>query len=166
MKFDIEIKQSLQITVVFSVITSIFALLAKLSTFALTGVNQDSIINFLEGNILRFIVVILIILGVYIYLKKVDGKCDFSFIYNPFIRLTSGFLIIFEGIMRLSDKVTNLFFNLQIFLHQESVFDEKNADLYIRSIFVSIILPIIINLVQILFGLYYALHKKRKNEIK
>lgn len=162
-----EINQASKITLVFAVITSIFTLLGKLSTFVSTGENKVSIEyieHFFQINIAWLIIVILTILGLCIYIKRADGKFNLIFIHNPMIRLTSGLLIIFEGIINLSNKVSVLLFNIQTFLQTASSFGENSNEI-IRVALTSNVIPILTNLLQILFGLYLVLYKRKNNEI-
>lgn len=87
MNYDKEVRIPLQIALLFAVFTSIFTLLENLSSFVSMGVNKESIVYFFKRNTFWFIVVILIILGLSIYLKKVDGKYNPFLIFNTTIRL-------------------------------------------------------------------------------
>lgn len=158
MRFDKEINQALKITLVFVVISSTFTLLEKLSEFVPIGNNNVNMDHFLKVNMLWFISVILIIIGICFYIKKADGKFNHFYIDNPIVRLTSGLLIIFDGIINLTNKVSVLHFNIQTF-HQASSLIE-NADKIIRNALISSTIPVLIYLLQILFGLYFVLSKK------
>ncbi|WFR58915.1 hypothetical protein QA584_07490 [Anaerocolumna sp. AGMB13025] len=162
MNFDKEMKIPLQIALLFVVLTSIFTLLENLGSFVSMGVNKDSIVYFFKSNMLWFIVVILIILGLSIYLKKVEGKYNPSFIHNETIRSTLGLLLAFEGLVIISSRAPSLLLFIQANHQTASTFKE----VYIRSILASFIIPMIINLVRILLGLYFVLQKNKNNEIE
>ncbi|SHO51973.1 hypothetical protein [Anaerocolumna xylanovorans] len=162
MNFDKEIKISLQIALSFVVFTSVFTLLGNLSSFVSMGVNKDSIVYFLKSNMLWFIVVILIILRLSIYLKKADGKYNPFFILNRTVRSTLGLLLAFEGLVLISSRAPALLLYIQANHQVASTFKEA----YIRSMLASFVIPMIINLVKILLGLYFILQKNKNNEIE
>lgn len=156
MKFDKkEIKQPLQIMLVFVVIVSIFSLLGRLSMFIRTGVNKENIVYFFQDYILWLIVIVLVILGICIYMKKTDGKFNLTFIHNPTVRLTSGLFIILDGILTLPDKITIILLNIQ------PLFYSTSSSINFWLLYVT---PII-SLLQILFGLYFVFSRKMNNEI-
>jgi hypothetical protein len=141
----------------------------KLSTIVSIGENhvssKDSIEYFIKANMLWFVAVILIILGLCIYIIKADGTFNLVFIHNPMIRLTSGLLIILEGIINLSNKVSVLLLNIQTFHQSKSLLLGEEVDGIIRNTLISSIIPILINLLQILAGLYFVLYQKKNKEI-
>lgn len=162
MNFDKEMKIPLQIASLFVVFTSVFTLLGNLGSFLSMGVTKDSIVHFFESNILWFIVVILIILGLSLYLKKVDGKYNPFLIPNRTIRSTLGLLLAFEGLVMLSSRAPALLLYIQANHQTASAFKEA----YIRGILASFVIPMTINLVKILLGLYFVLQKNKNNEIE
>lgn len=158
MKFDKEeIKQPLQITLVFVVIVGIFSLLGRLNMFIRAGVNKENIVYFFQDYMLWLIVIMLVILGICIYIKKTDGKFNLTFIHNPTVRLTSGLFIILDGILTLPDKITILLLNIQPLLHPTS----NNVNFWLLYV-----TPIIISLLQILFGLYFIFNRKMNSRIE
>lgn len=162
MNFDKEIKIPLKIALSYAVLTSVFTLLGNLSSLISMGVNKDSIVYFFKSNMLWFTVVLLIILGLSFYLKKVDGKYNPFFILNRTIRLTLGLLLAFEGLVIISSRASALLLYIQANHQTASTF--KGA--YIRSILASFVIPMIINLGRILLGLYYILQKNKNNKIE
>lgn len=162
MNFDKEMKIPLQIASLFVVFTSVFTLLGNLASFVSMGVTKDSIVYFLKSNGLWVIVVILIILGLSFYLKRVDGKYNPFFILNRTIRSTLGLLLAFEGLVILSSRIPALLLYIQANHQTASTFREA----YIRSILASFVIPMTINLVKILLGLYFVLQKNKNNEIE
>jgi hypothetical protein len=161
MNFDKEMKMPLQIALLFAVFTSVFTLLGNLSSLVSMGIDKDSTMYFLKSNMLWFIVVLLIILGLIIYLKKLDGKYNSIFIHNRTIQSTLGLLLAFEGLVIISSRIPALLLNIQADHQVASTFKEA----YIRSILASFVIPIIINLVRVLLGLYFILHKNKNSEI-
>ena len=162
MKFDKDIKIPLQIVLLFVVYSSVFTLLNALSSFVSSGISKSSIMYFFKGNMLFFIVVILIILGLSIYLNKINGKCNLFFIHNPIIRVTLGLLLAFEGIIIISFRVPDLLLYIQANQHIASTV----KDAYIRCILLSFVIPIMINLIRILLGIYFVLQKNKNKEIE
>lgn len=160
MSINKEINQALKVTLVFAVITSVFNVLGKIGTLIPVGDNKINIAHFLKVNMTWFIIAILIIIMLFVYIIKADGKFNLIFIYDPAIRLTSGFLIIFEGIINLSNKISVFILNIQSF-HQTTSFLGENADEIVSSTLTLNIIQIIIYLFQIMFGLFFVLYKRQ-----
>lgn len=161
MTFDKELKIPLQIALLFIVFTSLFTLLENLSSFVTMGVNKDSLLLFFKSNIFWFIVVIVIILGLILYLKEVDEKYNSFLILNRTIWSTLGLLLVIEGLIIISSRAPILILTIQ---SNHQVASIKMA--YIRSILASFVIPMIINLVKILLGLYFVIQKNKNNEIE
>jgi hypothetical protein len=125
--------------------------------FIRTGVNKENIVYFIQDYMLWLIVIMLVILSICIYMKKTDGKLNLTFIHNPTVRLTSGLFIILDGILTLPDEITILLLNIQPLLHPTSN-NVKFWFLYVT--------PIIISLLQILFGLYFVFSRKKNSKIE
>lgn len=160
MSINKEINQALKVTLVFAVITSAFNVLGKIGTLIPIGDNKINIAHFLKVNMTWFFIAMLIIIMLYIYIKRADGKFNLIFIYDPAIRLTSGFLIIFEGIINLSNKISVFILNIQSF-HQTTSFLGENADEIVSSTLTLNIIQIVINLLQIMVGLFFVLYKRQ-----
>jgi hypothetical protein len=165
MRFGKELNQALKILLVFAVITSIFRILQKLSPVIFLGNNSDGFKNFIELYLIWFIAMFFIIVGLCMYLRKTDGKFNLAFIHNPLIRLTSGLLIIFEGIFNLSIIVPVAFSNIITF-HQFTSDFENTFGTSRETLLTSNVIPSLINLLQVLLGLYLVLYKKRNKEIE
>lgn len=162
MKFDKELRMPLQIALLFVVFTSIFTLLEDLSSFVSMGVNKESTVYFFKRNTIWFIVVLLIILGLSIYLKKVDGKYNPFFIFNRTIWSTLGLLLAFESLVIISSRAS--LFLLTIQANQPVAPALKES--YIRSILASYVIPIILNLVKLSLGLYMVLQKNKVSNLE
>ena len=162
MKFDKELRMPLQIALLFVVFTSIFTLLENLSSFVSMGVNKESTVYFFKRNTIWFIVVLLIILGLSIYLKKVDGKYNPFLIFNRTIRSTLGLLLAFESLVIISSRAS--LFLLTIQANQPVAPALKES--YIRSILASYVIPIILNLVKLSLGLYMVLQKNKVSNLE
>lgn len=162
-KFDKEFDQSLRILLVFAVISSIFELIQRFSPYIYYRKNIYQVKSFIEMRLIWFIAMSFIIAGLIFYIKKIDGKFSLDFIHNPMIRLASGLLILFDGIYSLSISLTVAFANI-ISFHQ---FTSENGPIGTpkETFLISSIFPSLINLLQILLGLYFILYKKRKKEI-
>ncbi|GEM_PF-2943933 len=162
-----EINQATKTTLVFAVITGIFTLLQKLSALVLIGESNASfkvsMEHFVKVNLLWFIAVVLIILGLYIFIKKTDGIFNLTFLHNPTIRLTVGLLILFEGIINLSNKIPVLILNIQTFRHATSLLGD-DKDKIMSGFLTSDSIPIVTNLLLTLLGLYFVLNRKKMIE--
>lgn len=165
MRFGKELNQALKILLVFVVITSTFRLMQKLSQVISVGTIGDGFMHFIEVYLIWFIAMFFIILGICKYIRKTDGKIDLAFIHDPMIRLTSGLLILFEGILNLSISVPVAFSNILTFLQFTSEF-ENTIGTSRKTLITSNVLPSLINLLQVLLGLYLVLHKKHNKEIE
>ncbi|MDF2905521.1 MAG: hypothetical protein K0R34_842 [Herbinix sp.] len=163
MTFGKELNQALKILLVFAVITSFFRLLQKLSPVIFVGINSDGIENFIEVYRLWFVAMLFIIVGLCMYIRKTDGKFNLAFIHNKVIRLTSGLLIMFEGIFSLSISIPVAFSNIITF-HQFTTEFENTFGTSRGNLLTSNVIPSLINLLQVLLGLYLVLHKKRNKE--
>jgi hypothetical protein len=165
MRFGKELSQGLKILLIFAVITSIFRLIEKLSPVIFVGINSDGFKKFIEIYLIWFITIIFIIVGLCMYIRKTDGKLTLAFIHNPMIRLTSGLLIIFEGIFNLSISLPVTFSNIITF-HQLTSEFENTFGSSRETLMTLNVIPSLINLLQVLLGLYLALYKKRNKEIE
>lgn len=160
MSINKEINQALKIILVFAVITSVFNIFGKIGTLIPVGENKVNIAHFLKVNMTWFIIVILIIFALCIFIKSADEKFNLNFIYEPMVRLTSGFLIIFEGIINLSSKISVFLLNIQSF-HLTTSFLGENADEIVSSTLTLNVIQIVINLLQIMLGLFFVLYMKQ-----
>jgi predicted histidine transporter YuiF (NhaC family) len=79
------------------------------------------------------------------------------------IRITSGLLIMFEGIFNLSISFPVAFSNIIMFQKFTSEF-ENTFGTSREILIASNVIPSLINLIQVLLGLYLVLHKKRNSE--
>jgi hypothetical protein len=163
-----EINHAAKVTLVVVVITSLSALLSRFSMNMPISENtasfRASISHFLKFNLVWLIAVIIISLGLCIYIKKTDGKFNLKFLKDPLIRLTSGLLIMFEGITTLISKCTVLILNIQTFQQSATLLGDK-ADEVINTALGSNVIPLFINLIQILLGLYIVLPQKQSKEL-
>jgi hypothetical protein len=162
MKVSNEMNQASKITLVFIAVTSAFALLGKLSAFFPLG--NYNFEYFVKYNMVWFIVVILLILGLCFYIKKVDGEFKLIFLHNPAVMVIAGLLIICEGIINLSGRIYSLLLNIQTF-HQTAPTFGVNADEIIRGALTSNGIQILAYLLQVLFGLFIILHQSKNKEI-
>lgn len=165
MKFGKELNQALKILLVFTVVTSIFSLLQKLVPVLFIRIYGNEISKFVEVNLIWFIVMILIIVGLCMYIVKADGKFNLAFLHDPMIRLTSGLLILFEGIFSLSISIPTAFSNIISFQKFSSEFASAMR-MSRKTLLASYVIPSVIILLQVLLGLYLVLHNKRNNEIE
>ena len=160
MKYGKEINQACKTAFLFLSVTSIFALLGKLSILLPLDDSKVNLGYFLKVNLLWLITVIVILLSLALYIKKTDGQFDPSFLHDPRIQLTSGLLILLEGVINLSNKASVLFVNIQTLLQAADSMGE-NADQMVSAALASNAIPILAYLLQILLGLYFILHKRR-----
>lgn len=162
-----EINIAMKIALVFIIINSLFDLLAKLCAIIPIGNNNISVKEGLENlvkvNILWFVTVILIIIGLCIYIKRADGKIDFNIMHNIIVRVSSGMLIIFEGITTFSFKISILYSNVQTYHQAAQMIGDKELSDIKMGILTTNAIPILMILLKILFGLYLVLYKKNKD---
>lgn len=165
MKFDKETNQALKIILVFAVNICFFKLVEKLSPFIFIGIDKGRFKNFIEVYLFWFIVMILIIVGICMCIRKAEGKFNFTFIHNPRIRLTSGLLITFAGVFNLSIDFPVALLNIKTFHLVTSGFENTFGTSRV-TLMISNIIPSLTNLLQVLFGLYFILHKINNKEIE
>ena len=165
MKYGKELNQALKILLVFTVVTSIFSLLQKLIPVIFVRFNSNENKNLMEVNLIWFIVMLLIIVGLCMYIAKLDGKFNLAFIHDPMIRLTSGLLIMFEGIFNLSTTIPTAFLNI-ISFHQFTSEIANAMSISRKTLLALYVIPSLIILLQLLLGLYLVLHNKRNSEIE
>jgi len=165
MTFGKELNQALKILLVFAVITSIFRLLQTLTSVIFVEIKSDGIKNFIEVYLIWFIAMFFIIVGLCMYIRRTDGKFNLAFLHNPMIRLTSGLLIMFEGVFNLSISIPVAFSNIITFRQFTSAF-ENTLGTSRETLLISNVIPSLINLIQVLLGLYLVLHKKRNEELE
>lgn len=163
MRFGKELNQALKIILVFAVITSVFKLIDRLSTF-IVAINRNGFKNFIEVYLIWFIAMILIIVSIFMYLKKTEGDFNLTFIHNPMIRLTSGLLIIFIGIFNLSISVPAALAGIKAIYQFTSGSEYTGTSR--ETFLISNAIPSLLNLLQVLLGLYFVLHNKCNKEIK
>ncbi len=165
MRFGKELNQAAKILLLFAVITSTFRLLQKLTPVIFVGINIDEIKNFIEVYMIWSIAMLLIIVGLCMYIRRTDGRFNLAFIRDPMIRLTSGLLIIFEGIFNLSISIPVAFSNIITF-HRFTSELENTFGTSRETLLISNVIPSFINLIQVLLGLYMVLHRNRNNEME
>lgn len=165
MRIEKDTDKALKITLAFIVIISIFDFFEKLCTIIPAGNYNVSVTDNLEHlfmtNLLWLITVIIIISGLSIYIKRAEGKMHLNILNNPFVRLSSGLLIVAEGILNLSNKVPVFILNLQTFRHVTQLMGEKELSDFRMGIVASSIIPILINFFQLLFGIYLIIKRKK-----
>ena len=165
MRFGKELNRALKILLVFVVITSGFRLLQILSPVIFVGIDSKGIKNLIEVYLIWFITMFFIIVGLCMYIRKADGKFNLFFIHNPMIRLTLGLLIMFEGMFSLLISIPVAFSNIIKFYQFTSEF-ENTFGTSRETLLTSNVIPSLINLLQVLLGLYLVLSKKRNKEIE
>ena len=159
MRFGKELNQALKILLVFAITTFIFRLIEELSPVIFPGINRDGFKHLIEVSLIWFITMILIIIGLCMYIRKTDGKLNLTFIHNPLIRLTSGLLITFGGIFDLSINIPVAIANF-ITIHQFASKFDATFGTSRESVLILNVIPSLINLIQVLLGLYFIIHKK------
>lgn len=147
-----EVNQAIKVTFVFVLITSIFSFLGKLCSFIPIKGNKVNINRLLLLNALWFVLVIITIISMYLWIKKADGEFNLTFIKNKEIRYVAGLLIIFEGLVNISSRISILIMNIQTMQHVSSY--AESSDYFIRNLVTSSLIPILINLLQVLLGVY------------
>lgn len=165
MRLGKELDQALRILLVFAVISTVFKLLQTFSPYIFFQRIHYDFKNYIEINLSWFLVISIIIIALCIYIGKRDGKFNISFMQNKMIRLTSGLLILFEGIFNLSKSIPVNFSNIITFYPSTIDFEKKFGTSKVGFL-ISCIAPSLINLLQLLLGLYFVLYKKNNKVIK
>jgi hypothetical protein len=164
MELKKEINLALKITLLYAIITGVFTLLGRIAPLFPIGGDKVSLQLLIQANFIWIVVVIITILALSIYVKKVDGKFDLAFLNDPTIRLTIGFLTIVSGIFNLAIRISTLVFNL-INLSQSLAAFNKFPNNLITHTLLSNIIPLSINLLQIILGLFLVLYKGKNKEL-
>ncbi len=160
MRLGREIYIALKILLIYAVTTFFFQLSQKLSPLIFAVNKGDGIKNFIEVHLIWFILILLIIIVLFMYIRKSESKFSLSFIHNPLIRLTSGLLIMFDGLFNLLISIPVAFSNLKA-IHQFSAGIENAFGSSRATLFTSNVIPSLLNMLQILLGLYLILRKKQ-----
>lgn len=164
MEMKKEMNFALKITLLYAIITGVFTLLGRIAIILPIGGTRVSLEHLIQANFIWIVVVIITIIVLSVYVKKVDGKFDFTFINDPSICLTIGFLTFVSGIFNLAIKISSLVFSLINLSQSLGAFDKFPNKLVFMT-WTSNIIPILINLLQIVLGLFLILYKGKNNEL-
>ncbi|WP_027626451.1 hypothetical protein [Clostridium lundense] len=157
-----EIKTSLEIALLFIIITSIFSLPSKLSTLILNNVGFKNGINiFIRHNILWIIVVSITIILLKTYIKESNKTGYLNLLENKNVSLTTGILVALQGLINLSNLLPAYIMSIQSSLQLPNSF-QSNIKLMREKIIIIDVISIAMILCQIFFGVYLAKYHKRK----
>lgn len=119
--------------------------------------------NFIKMNFIWFIVMSVVVVVLYVYIRINDGKFNLSFMHDSLIRLSSGLLILFEGIFNLSISLPVALSNILSY-HRFTAEFENTIGISQETYFASNVIPSLLNLLQLWFGLYLILYKPSSNK--
>lgn len=157
-----EIKTSLEIALLFIIITSIFSLPSKLSTLILNnGGFKNGIHIFIRHNILWIIVVSITIILLKTYIKKSNKTGYLNLLQNKNVSLTTGILVALQGLINLSNLLPTYIMSIQSSFQLPNSF-QSNIKLIREKIIIIDVISIAMILCQIFFGVYLAKYHKRK----
>lgn len=157
-----QIKNVLGTALMFTIITSVFSLLNKLSTLILTNGGLKKGVNiFIENNILWIIVAAAIILLLIIYIKKLNQVSYLDILQNENIHLSTGVLVALQGLINLSSLLPIYIMSIQTSLKIPYFAGKSIEEMGRKTIIVDVISAAII-FCQILFGIYLAKYYKKK----
>ena len=168
MKKQEEIKTILDIALLYTVITSIFSLLNKLSTLIVPqGTFVERIRLFLQRNTLWIIVVITVIIILSIYIKKSNQKVSTNIADNSIVGLVTGAFVVLEGLFNLSSSLPLNILSVESFIQASQYIDvslDGSVERMILQAVISNALSVVIILCQIILGIYLIkVYKKRMN---
>lgn len=156
-----EVKTILGIALLYTIITSMLSLLSRLTIF----ITQDGFKNatnlFLQRNALWIIVVAGIIIILRMYTKKLNQKFYSDILQNRIIRLITGALIIFEGLINLSSLLPICIMSVKLSIQVSQQVGTSMEEIITKSI-TSNIISVVIILAQILVGIYLIKFYEKK----
>ncbi|ERI93406.1 hypothetical protein HMPREF1982_01830 [Clostridiales bacterium oral taxon 876 str. F0540] len=146
----------------FTIITSICSLPSRLSTVILTSGGLIGGINsFIKNNILWLIVVVIIILLLIVYIKKSNDTSYLHLLQNENIRLTTGVLVIIDGLVNLSSILPIYFTTIQSSYKVSHYVSDGMQALTTKILTIDIITVVII-LFQICLGISLVKSYKKR----
>lgn len=152
-----KIKTILGIALLYTIITSIFSFINRLSAIII-----DKRYNlFLQENALFIVVAAVIIIILFMYLKKLNKGAPFSIIGDSTVRVTAGILVAIDGIITLSMALTNIIMSIKNNIQVSQASGEYGQIIFTKASIVTVI-SIVTVLFQILVGIYLAKFYKSK----
>lgn len=141
----------------FTIITSTFSLPNKLSTLILTKSGFNTFIN---RDCLWLMVVLVIIIGLIMYIKKSNQK-GLAILQNENIRLTTGVLVALQGLIELSSSLPMYIGSIQASLQIPHSVGKDIEVMSSKTILIDIISVVVI-ICQILYGVYFTKYYKKR----
>ncbi|GEM_PF-5320844 len=151
-----EIKIIVGISLLYTIITSIFSLLSRFITvFLIQDGFKNAIVLFLKRNILWLIVVTGILVVLIVYTKKLNIKYNFDVFKNRIIRSIVGVLIALEGLINLSSSLPICIASVKSSIQVSQQVGKIMEGIITKSIISNVIILAII-LCQVFIGVYLA----------
>lgn len=152
-----KIKTILGIALLYTIITSIFSFINRLSAIII-----DKRYNlFLQENALFIVVAAVIIIILFMYLKKLNKGAPFSIIGDSTVRVTAGILVAIDGIITLSSTLPFKIMSIHSAIQSSIFMGQSWQSMFIKYL-IEITISIVFILLQILVGIYLAKFYKRK----
>lgn len=150
-----ELETAIEISIAFVAITSIFSLLIRIITCAVTGASLGKKIElFVFRNTLWILVVIVVIVSLRLFLSRSNQQNISDILKNPTIRLATGILLALDGLINLSSSLP-IYMNSIMSSTQSARQMGNLAESIIRRIVIGDVASILIILCQIIFGFYF-----------
>ncbi len=150
------IKTILGICLLSVLITGIFSLIQKISSFFLTAnVVTVKASSFLQDDLPWVAVIAAVIIILCLLLKKLNGGIRFHLLKDPLIRVTAGILAILDGILNLSDTVPVYAASIQSAI-QTSQMMGASMQRIVQEVIVTAAVSVFISICQIAIGVYLA----------
>lgn len=150
------IKTILGICLLSVLITGIFSLIQKISSFFL---NANAVAvkasSFLLDDLPWIAVIAAIIIFLSLLLKKMNGGIRFRLLRDPLIRVTAGMLAILDGILNLSETAPVYVASIQNTI-QASHMMGPSMQRFVQEVIVTAAVSVFLSISQILAGLYLA----------
>ncbi|QAT39684.1 hypothetical protein [Clostridium sp. JN-9] len=151
------------IALLYTIFTSLFSLLNRLTLFIIPQGGFISTLNlFFQKNALWIIVVAAIIILLNSYLKKMNIDFNDYIIKNNKICLISGTLIAIEGLINLSSLLPAYISSSKLSIQTSQLVTGNMTNSPAKYIVISNIISIFIILLQIITGIYLARFHKGK----
>ena len=157
-----EIKTALGIALLFTIITSIFALPNKLSALQITNDGFiTSIDRFININLLWIIVVAIIIILLIIYFKKTNQNIHLEVFQNQHVCLVTGVLVSLQGLVTFAGVFPTYIMSIQTAFKMTNLDGNSIAIAMVRNTIIIDIVSMIAIICQIIFGVYLVMHNRK-----
>jgi hypothetical protein len=149
-----QIKTILGISLLYTIITSIFSFLNKLNTAIFSQDDLDVKIRFfLQDYLLWMVIVAAIIIVLIMYAKRLNQGVSFDVLSDSLVRITASTLVILDGIIHLSGIIPLYVMSVQSTI-QASHMMQQNLQRMLTQVIVSDVISVLLILCQVFVGIY------------